>query len=418
MFEAWLQLRGEAPADRQIATTADRHLALTHNLGGYPGEMVSFVSILGTELGADRTPSVAGHAAAACGSTCGRPRPTPSRWSGRSPADRLTWSVANRSDAPVAVDAVAVVARLDRCVEPLRVLRHGYQSWSPTAVATFRRRPGPDPRRRRAVAADRHAPRRLGAGRGRRAAQRAGHRAARRHRRRARGRVPRRVGARRHVPRAAAPATAATASSSGSRRSSAAPCCSPASAASCTRCASPTARATRRRCWRTGPAALGRGRRSARTTAPYQVGWCSWYHYFHARHRGRPARRTWPWPATGPSTCSSSTTASSPPSATGSTTNDKFPTPVDGLAAAIARRGPHARASGSRRSSPAPTREVARAHPDWLAHPPRRPARRWSAWPTRRGAARSTRSTPRNPEVLDHLESVARDLVDGRATRT
>ena len=52
MFEAWLQLRGEAPAERQIATTADRHLALTHNLGGYPGEMVSFVSILGTELDA------------------------------------------------------------------------------------------------------------------------------------------------------------------------------------------------------------------------------------------------------------------------------------------------------------------------------------------------------------------------------
>jgi acetyl-CoA C-acetyltransferase len=49
MFEAWLQLRGEAPAERQIATTADRHLALTHNLGGYPGEMVSFVSILGTD---------------------------------------------------------------------------------------------------------------------------------------------------------------------------------------------------------------------------------------------------------------------------------------------------------------------------------------------------------------------------------
>ncbi|MFZ1489617.1 MAG: acetyl-CoA acetyltransferase [Ilumatobacteraceae bacterium] len=47
MFEAWLQLRGEAPAERQIET--DRTLALTHNLGGYPGEMVSFVSILGTE---------------------------------------------------------------------------------------------------------------------------------------------------------------------------------------------------------------------------------------------------------------------------------------------------------------------------------------------------------------------------------
>ena len=49
MFEAWLQLRGEAGEDRQIST--DRSLALTHNLGGYPGEMVSFISILGTQLG-------------------------------------------------------------------------------------------------------------------------------------------------------------------------------------------------------------------------------------------------------------------------------------------------------------------------------------------------------------------------------
>jgi acetyl-CoA C-acetyltransferase len=51
MFEAWLQLRGEAPPERQIDTVADRHLALTHNLGGFPGEMVSFVSILGSERG-------------------------------------------------------------------------------------------------------------------------------------------------------------------------------------------------------------------------------------------------------------------------------------------------------------------------------------------------------------------------------
>jgi acetyl-CoA C-acetyltransferase len=53
MFEAWLQLRGEAPEDRRITTvTADRNLALTHNLGGYPGEMVSFISLLGPELSA------------------------------------------------------------------------------------------------------------------------------------------------------------------------------------------------------------------------------------------------------------------------------------------------------------------------------------------------------------------------------
>ncbi|XVQ08256.1 acetyl-CoA acetyltransferase [Spirillospora sp. CA-255316] len=48
MFEAWLQLRGEAPPERRISTYGSRSLALTHNLGGYPGEMVSFVSVVGT----------------------------------------------------------------------------------------------------------------------------------------------------------------------------------------------------------------------------------------------------------------------------------------------------------------------------------------------------------------------------------
>lgn len=48
MFEAWLQLRGEAPPERRISSLGSRRLALTHNLGGYPGEMVSFVSIVGT----------------------------------------------------------------------------------------------------------------------------------------------------------------------------------------------------------------------------------------------------------------------------------------------------------------------------------------------------------------------------------
>jgi acetyl-CoA C-acetyltransferase len=48
-FECWLQLRGEATPERQIDN--GRRLALTHNLGGYPGEMVSFVSVVGTEPG-------------------------------------------------------------------------------------------------------------------------------------------------------------------------------------------------------------------------------------------------------------------------------------------------------------------------------------------------------------------------------
>lgn len=49
LFECWTQLRGEA-GERQIAT-ADRGLALTHNLGGAPGDCVSFVSIVGSRLG-------------------------------------------------------------------------------------------------------------------------------------------------------------------------------------------------------------------------------------------------------------------------------------------------------------------------------------------------------------------------------
>jgi acetyl-CoA C-acetyltransferase len=45
LFEAWLQLRGEA-GERQLD---DPKLALTHNLGGRPGGCVSFVSIVGNE---------------------------------------------------------------------------------------------------------------------------------------------------------------------------------------------------------------------------------------------------------------------------------------------------------------------------------------------------------------------------------
>jgi acetyl-CoA C-acetyltransferase len=50
MYECWLQLRGEAPPDRRIKTVEQgKTLALTHNLGGQPGECVSFVSVVGSE---------------------------------------------------------------------------------------------------------------------------------------------------------------------------------------------------------------------------------------------------------------------------------------------------------------------------------------------------------------------------------
>lgn len=47
MYEMWLQLRGEA-GERQINNPKT---GLTHNLGGQPGRCVSFVSIVGNELG-------------------------------------------------------------------------------------------------------------------------------------------------------------------------------------------------------------------------------------------------------------------------------------------------------------------------------------------------------------------------------
>ncbi|HEX2381541.1 MAG TPA: acetyl-CoA acetyltransferase [Acidimicrobiales bacterium] len=52
LFECWLQLRKEAPAERTIETVDQgRTLGLTHNLGGAPGQCVSFVSIVGAEPG-------------------------------------------------------------------------------------------------------------------------------------------------------------------------------------------------------------------------------------------------------------------------------------------------------------------------------------------------------------------------------
>jgi acetyl-CoA C-acetyltransferase len=49
LFECWLQLRGEAGPRQIPSVERGRRLALTHNLGGAPGECVSFVSVVGTE---------------------------------------------------------------------------------------------------------------------------------------------------------------------------------------------------------------------------------------------------------------------------------------------------------------------------------------------------------------------------------
>ena len=329
--------------------------------------------------------------------------------------DRLTWSVANRGDAPVAVDAVAMVGAARSVVEPLRVLRHGYQSWSPTAVATFG--VDHDPTRVegvRSLAIGMHhadwAPAEDGELRSELVtALRDAHRRA------ARRRLPRRLGARRHLPRAPRPRRLGRRSSCGSRRSSAAPCSRPASGASCTPCRWPTATATRRRSSRRGP----------RSSAP-------------RRARGRRRRTRW---AGAPGT-TTSTTSPRPTCASNLTLAADWPFEVfqldDGFQAAIGdwldtndkfprarrpggadrRRGPHARASGSRRSSPAPDSPVAPRHPDWLGPAPAAAARRSSAWSTTGGAGRVHTLDTTRPDVLDHLEVVARHARRRPASRT
>jgi acetyl-CoA C-acetyltransferase len=49
LFECRLQLRGEAGKHQIASIDRGRKPALTHNLGGAPGECESFVSVVGTK---------------------------------------------------------------------------------------------------------------------------------------------------------------------------------------------------------------------------------------------------------------------------------------------------------------------------------------------------------------------------------
>ncbi len=50
---------------------------------------------------------------------------------------RTVWAVANRGDAPVHLRRVRLVFRLEGSSGPVRMFRNGYQSWSPSGVATL-----------------------------------------------------------------------------------------------------------------------------------------------------------------------------------------------------------------------------------------------------------------------------------------
>ncbi|HVV38124.1 MAG TPA: glycoside hydrolase family 36 protein [Acidimicrobiales bacterium] len=144
----------------------------------------------------------------------------------------------------------------------------------------------------------------------------------------------------------------------------------------------------------------------ARVDAPFQVGWCSWYHYFDkvTEHdiRANLARAAdFPFEVF--------QIDDGYQSAIGDwlTTNDKFPSGLNALAHDIA-------ASGYRPGiwlAPflvAPDSHVARDRPDWIAQfRPGKPLKAWvnPAW----GGFMYALDTS-NPAVLDHLEALARAL--------
>lgn len=145
----------------------------------------------------------------------------------------------------------------------------------------------------------------------------------------------------------------------------------------------------------------------ARVGAPFQLGWCSWYHYFHdisedaLRHN---LSRTGDWPFE----VFQLDDGYQADIGDWLTTNDRFSSPLDRIAADIAAAG----VTPGIWLAPflvGPTSQVATEHPDWIArHVSGRPLvgmvnEGWG------GPALTLDTTI--PEVLDHVESTSRALV-------
>ncbi len=322
-------------------------------------------------------------------------------------ADHLSWSLANQADEPVTVDAVALVCRLEAVVEPLRVLRHGYQSWSPTSVATFR--VDEDPSRaegvRSLVLGMHHADQGV-AGPSELRSELVtalrdetgslaviGFLGGAEHDGTIRVR-PARDGSQAIEVLIEAHLGGARLESSERRE------LHEVMLASGEGDPSPLLEA-----WAATFGTLG----AARTTSPYQVGWCSWYQYFHdvteddlranLAHAGE-----WPFDLF--------QLDDGYQSAIGDwlTTNERFPTSVDGLAAAIAAAG---RTPGIWIAPflASPFSRVAAEHPDWFATHGASGEPLVGMVNDGWGGAVHTLDTT-NPEVLQRIEDVARALVD------
>ncbi|HEX6417757.1 MAG TPA: glycoside hydrolase family 36 protein [Acidimicrobiales bacterium] len=151
----------------------------------------------------------------------------------------------------------------------------------------------------------------------------------------------------------------------------------------------------------------------ARVDAPYQLGWCSWYHYFHgvtedAVRRNLTLADGWPFDVF--------QLDDGFQAAIGDwlVPNGDFPTGLPGVAGAV-------RSAGLRAGvwlAPflaAPDSQVATAHPDWLARTVdgAHPLRAWwnPQWGGGGDGFHYALDTTR-PEVLAHLQALAAALVD------
>jgi len=320
----------------------------------------------------------------------------------------LRWSLANRSDAPVAVRSVAVVLRVVDAGEPLRLFRHGYQSWSTTGAVTFGVDTDPSlvPDSIELTRGVHHADQRatrpgelrsewvtvLRGGDG--DAALVGFEAGTEHD----GTLRLRHGA--DGPELWCEAFLGDAVlAPGEHRllhgveiEWGGPDQAPELLAG----------------WAARAGAFG----GARVGAPYQVGWCSWYHYFHditedALRANLARAAAWPFDVF--------QLDDGFQSAIGDwlTTNDKFPSELDAIAASIAAAG---RTPGLWIAPfiVAPDSRVATEHPDWLARYADGSPLFGMVNPEWGGGLDGLQYAldTTHPAVLTHLEHVARTLVD------
>lgn len=340
----------------------------------------------------------------------------------------VLWSAANRGDQALSLRSVALVYQVEGAVEPLSMFRHGYQSWSPTGVATFgvdvdpstvadfeflqgvhhadQRRANAGELRSEWVTVLRSADQ-LGQPRSHRPAVLVGFAAGTDHdgtlrlRRDARG-----------TPELWAEAFFGGAVVAPGEQRRLHPLVLD---------ARPEPDATHKLAQWSQAVGIEGG---ARASAPYRLGWCSWYQYFHQvtedhLRANLAVARSWPFDVF------QLDDGFQREIGDWLHTNSKFPSSLDVLAHHIASEG-HIPGLWLAPFLAAPRSELARTHPDWIARahgapvpdPPaamtgHQPLRTWwnPSWEGgEKGFMYGIDTT--NPEVLEHLEATAAALVD------